>query len=747
MPATCGPFAWDVLHSVADAFHRSVCESCGPFAIAGIQALHDAVNAKLGKPLQTPDSLLFIAEALHNAIHKADLDCGVCKVTPASQVSAPVGQAISRAAMGAFVETVMGSLAAVLGFALGGTVVDAITKRRAGGLLIETARAHAEDHVLAGPDRYGSRCRDYLGRWVPLNECGADVDDERPVSDRTFALGQLTGTRYELRWRIVDVSELIPSHDPFTFAPNPGFPPDLQPRLRDRAATKLQVERIGQNIDADLLLTDFHTLDRGAPIIGDDLIVESGNGRTMALARAVQNGEPSYTAYLDELRRRAGQFGLSAADVKPGTMLVRERITKVNRRDFAQEANVSAAISTSAIENARTDAANITPAMIGSLQVLDSEAIETALRATRNNAFVARFLATLSEQEQAQLVDSDGRVNQEGTKRVTMALFVSAFPGDTGLRMAEKFFESVDGNVKNVFNGLLGSLGPVVRAESLVRAGDRDAGLAIGDDLAKAVVAFSDIKAQPGMTVENWINQGRLFDRELDDFQETVLRDVDERSRSGKKIGSLLQAYASAVINAPPPAQAGFFADAKLTKPELWDAAKRGAEAVAAQGQADPQKLIDWCNIGPDGSTRLWAWPPFRTSAALALGMGGEVEVCNIGLTGNEYQFTVSGANDKQRLERFVTATLGTFARQVSEHGTGRQVWEVVLPGPESDDLVLEPQFVEERKPSRKPDPQGVLFERAIGATLGAREVTADVIDLVGRVAESDDRVPARVIG
>ncbi len=650
IPEVCGSVWWANLHSWAENIRDAGCSSCGVFAVDMAVAMHDLVNDKLGKPIRD----------------QANLD-------------------------------------------------------RFADLFAHVSSSHAQaaqdEDSSPGPDadQWGSRCRDALGRWIPTEDCVGIEIDALPVSDRTFALGQLTGTRYEFRWRAVAVDQLVTSHDPFTFAPNPEFPADLQPRLRDRAATRLQVERMAGNIDADLLLTDFHTLDRGAPIIGRDLIVESGNGRVMALQRAVSESEPSYQTYTDELRRRIQQFGMFPDDLTTieGAVLVRERLTTVDRREFAQEANISAAISSSAIENARTDAEKITPAMLGALQVLDGEAIEKALRATRNVGFVSSFLATLSEQEQAQLVDSDGRVNQEGVRRVTMALFVSAFPGDAGLRMAEKFFESVDGNVKNVFNGLLGSLGELVQAESLASSGERDQGLAIGEDLAKVVIAFSDIKATPGMTVENWINQGRLFERELDDFQEQMLRDIDDRSRSGRRVSTMLTFYTAAVFDAPHPSQAGFFDDVSPGREELWESAKRAQDQMATAAQSDPTELVDWCNVETGDIDRLWSWRPFRTSAALAIGLDSEVQVCSIGLTGDEYQLSVDGGEDQGMVRKFIAGELGRHARQVPEQGSDRLVWEVVVPGPEPEDLELVLVVPDDAPRREEPQDQPALFQDA----------------------------------
>lgn len=140
-------------------------------------------------------------------------------------------------------------------------------------------------------------------------------------------------------------------------------------------------------------------------------------------------------------------------------MLVRERLTKVDCKQFVEESNASTTIESSAIEKARTDAVKITLDMLTSLELLEGEAIEDALRSRRSKPFVSAFLSNLPANEQARLVDAHGVLNQDGVRRVAMAIFVAILKGDVGLRLAERFFESTDVNVRNCFNGITRSLG------------------------------------------------------------------------------------------------------------------------------------------------------------------------------------------------------------------------------------------------------------------------------------------------
>lgn len=473
--------------------------------------------------------------------------------------------------------------------------ITGIRKNLTTALNICAGQAEMFEQPIAVLDPYGSRCRDpETGLWAHSEECGFE-----PIGIKTTALGAGGLTHYEFEFHVVEGPKLVVSHDPFTFVPNPDYPKNLQPRLRERLATKAQVEKIAANIEPDALLTDFHVLDRGAPIIGTDLAVEAGNGRVMALLRAYEDHPESYRNYRDRLVERIRDFGLRAEDITGLSLpiLVRVRLTEVDRTAFTQEANAMSTIAPSAIENARTDAEKITIVMIQELRVSEDESIEDALRADKNLPFARSFLQTLPEEVQASLVDAKGRLNRDGVHRMAMAIFVSAFQGDNGLRLAEKAFESIDMDIRNAVNAIARSLGAIAQAESLIRSGDRDSELTIGDDLAQAVSVYSAIKTTPALTVEKYLAQEQLFERELTDFQEGILILLERYRRSPKKLGRVFTAYAEGVIASPPPAQTAMFPEAKISKQELWEKAvgqaEREPEAIETPSLFQADQLLD----------------------------------------------------------------------------------------------------------------------------------------------------------
>ena len=91
---------------------------------------------------------------------------------------------------------------------------------------------------------------------------------------------------------------------------------------------------------------------------GPDMVVESGNGRVMAIRRAYSEVYYKGKDYRAWLIKNTSRFGLNPDYVatlqKP--VLVRERITDVNRVKFTSEANESSIATMSATEHAMEDA-------------------------------------------------------------------------------------------------------------------------------------------------------------------------------------------------------------------------------------------------------------------------------------------------------------------------------------------------------------------------------------------------------
>ncbi len=397
-----------------------------------------------------------------------------------------------------------------------------------------------------------------------------------PNPRMTFAFGADPNTRYEFEFKLVDLADLITSHTE-TYSENPAFPQELQPRQRNRAAGQLQVQKIASTLEPDALLVDTNQLDRGPMIIGLDHIVESGNGRALALKKAYQDYPERWQAYEARLKEILPNYGLSEADLEgiQNPVLVRQRVSDVDRAAFAAEANQSATMRMSVLETALQDAGRVSDQALANLAIDEGWSIEQALRSKDNGPFVRSFVDALPETERATVLDEKGQLSLAGMGRIKSALFAHVYPGEAGQRLLQIFLESPAEEIKNLQNALYRTLPAMAKAEGAIRKGLRSAELSLTEDLSKAVDVYARLK-QSTMSVGDYLAQMPLFERELTPFQESLLKYLDENGRKPKRLASLFEAYAAEVMQQPDPNQGALFGNAELGKGELLDAAAKG---------------------------------------------------------------------------------------------------------------------------------------------------------------------------
>lgn len=136
------------------------------------------------------------------------------------------------------------------------------------------------------------------------------------------------------RYKLMEASDLIPSHDPSSFAPNPGYPPGVQERVYHRDKDEqAKVILNAQDLRPELLVNTNPDATNGAPIVLENGVVLGGNSRTMSsqLAYREGNGGPMRQYISDN----AHQFGLKPEDV--GAMVNPVLVRVVDPQDKSQE--------------------------------------------------------------------------------------------------------------------------------------------------------------------------------------------------------------------------------------------------------------------------------------------------------------------------------------------------------------------------------------------------------------------------
>ncbi|NUB27727.1 hypothetical protein [Azospirillum brasilense] len=360
-----------------------------------------------------------------------------------------------------------------------------------------------------------------------VREARAETPSAPAVPDRVFTSG---GRAVDVEYWVVEAESLIASHDA-QGGINPQFPAELQPRDRTRIASQAQIADMAANLQPERLgrSTDAAT---GAPIVGPDSVVESGNGRVTAIRWAYEQGGEA----ADRYRAWTVQQDPAAAQMR-NPVLVAVRKTDVDRAAFAREANTATAARLSPTEQALADARHLDDAVMGRLSSGD-------VGAASNRSFARGFIDRLPASERGALVDADGALNQEGIKRVQGALMGRAY-GDAAI--IGRIVENADSDIRAIGGALLDVAGPWAKLRAAAARGDLAPGMDATADLLAAVRMVAEARGQ-GRAVAELANQGGLFGDDLPGnarlFLGALFRDADFSKPAGRqRVADFLRGY------------------------------------------------------------------------------------------------------------------------------------------------------------------------------------------------------------
>lgn len=345
------------------------------------------------------------------------------------------------------------------------------------------------------------------------------------------------GTSVRVVPTVVEASALKTSADA-------GYDQALQPRNRARAASGMQVNDIARNLNPARLGVSSEA-DRGAPIVGGDRMVESGNGRVLAIRQAyAENGEAA-KRYREWLRAQ----GVDVSQYRE-PVLVRERVTAMSpeeRKAFTVAANQGATLSLSAQERALADARILNPDVLGLIREPGD------LGAAANRDFVRAFMQSVPASERGALVTAGGELSAEGLTRVRNAVLGKAY-GDSPIlaRMAE----STSDDVRSISRGLMEAAPEWAQLRARIAAGEVPAGMDITGDLVDAVQRTARIRSR-GQGLDDAMAQTDAFGQQSPSSQtlQRLFYDADGRkAASSAQIGQALRHYAqeAAKVDAAP---------------------------------------------------------------------------------------------------------------------------------------------------------------------------------------------------
>lgn len=362
-------------------------------------------------------------------------------------------------------------------------------------------------------------------------------------SERVSTAYDAKGGEYELLTDVEDLSDLIASNE-INGTLNSMYPQEFQPRDRSSAALQLQIDGIANNLRTEVL-GNSHRVSDGAPIIGPDNIVESGNGRTMAIGKAFETDKANeYRAFVEQY---AQEHGIDISGMNRPVM-VRRRLSETDRAEFARVANQPDVAGYSATERARNDVLPDT-----TLLKFNQDG---NINYDQSNDFVKQFIQSIPEAERVNLVTKDNQLSQDGKRRIESAMVQDAY-GDSEL--VARLSENIDDGSKNVLNALLRNAAQLSQLGNLVKQGGRHENT-IAKDLALAAQKLSDLKAN-GQTVPDYLNQGQLLEDGLSDGAKQFLNVFDTNKRSSKAISDSIQSEIDQIEGMGDPRQGSLFGD------------------------------------------------------------------------------------------------------------------------------------------------------------------------------------------
>ena len=413
----------------------------------------------------------------------------------------------------------------------------------------ETAEQAAKNRRLSG---YQPMQVD--GGWAlgtTTEQDGDQLSDIEPVESQSSGevetVSTPAGRDVDIEYDVVEASSLIASNDE-SGAVNPDYPQNLQPRDRSRDASRVQINDISRNINPRLLGRSPSTSD-GAPVVSPDNVVESGNGRTLALRKAYREGNA------DAYRQWLTEQGFNAAGMNE-PVLVRRRRTEMSPEElveYTRESNERTTMGMSATEQAQADAEAIMP-IIG-------DYVDGDLDRAANRDFVRKFMRdVVPASERGDMMDSQGLLSQDGKRRIGAALMAAAY-GDPNV--VADVFESNDTDIKAIGGALLDVAGKWAQMREAAQSETMAEGIDVTDNLIEAVNIVRRARAE-GKPVSTIAGTDDIFDGGIDSDTASFLSifyrgESMRRARGRDKVADALSDYTDRAMATEP--GAGLFGD------------------------------------------------------------------------------------------------------------------------------------------------------------------------------------------
>jgi len=349
------------------------------------------------------------------------------------------------------------------------------------------------------------------------------------------------GGEIPVRFAVVELADLKTSHSD-DLIPQADYPAALQPRDRTRAGSQAANYELERDLNPRLLMRDS-TASGGAPIVSPDGLVESGNGRTIALRRSAMTGTEAWGRYQAELARQG--IDITGFDRPVLVRMRSEPMTGAARAEMARDLNLSQTEGFSPVEQAQADARRLDA---DTLNLLDGDDAFSAA----NRPFLKGFVAKVAPNDANAITDARGVISLSGKSRVQAALVQAAY-GDE--RLTAALFETGDPTIRTIGQALADAAAPWARMRATAPAA-----MDITENLTNAVGLVREARSNR-MSVGELLGErlgqhdmfgGQTISPETEALVRLMFRDEAlTRPRGSERIAEALKHYAQGAADTP----------------------------------------------------------------------------------------------------------------------------------------------------------------------------------------------------
>lgn len=480
---------------------------------------------------------------------------------------------------------------------------------------------------LTGKEVMTEDLQDQLGMWIyrrqgtgawegyrgPRSQPPRMATGDAPAPEFTgYTSRGYTGTgqvavgdnlRIDVEYQVVDLASLRQAFG------------DLQPRDRDRSASDAWVADTAARLDPALLMPS-PTADRGAPIVGPDNMIESGNGRARAIGRAYAENPDRAAAYRQQIEQTTGQpipEGIS----EPVLIARRQTdLSSADRRQMVVEAQDSGVARMNATERAQVGQRALTADLMA--RYVPGRKFSSA----ENRDFARAFSGSFPRSERNAFFDKDGALSIDGVRQLNDAVFARAFDAPDILA---RYVETEPGELRSLLDALSEAAPDIALLRAEIEAGNVRPEMDITPfilDAARLIMSARDLAAKEGSTaakvVAEMLDDIDLLDGAVAPLTQALVRHLmpGGKQAPAAKISAFLKRYVDEAR------KAGRTGDALFDQPGPLDVLKaidsRAFGDLVETGMArmaDPVTPAVDTEVIPDGAFSTGAASPEAQAA------------------------------------------------------------------------------------------------------------------------------------